>query len=86
LIWTSCPSLAKLWSCADGFTQTATPETIAKHFELPEIPLFAKPNYNVSPSHKVAAIRLQSELAKREAVLFRWGLIPPWAKDKKISF
>ncbi len=27
------------------FTQTATPETIVKHFELPDIPLFAKPNY-----------------------------------------
>jgi putative SOS response-associated peptidase YedK len=67
------------------FTQTATPETIAKHFNLPDIPLFAKPNYNVSPSHKVAAVRLQSE-SKREGVLFRWGLIPSWAKDIKIGF
>lgn len=67
------------------FTQTATPETIAKHFKLPDMPLF-KPNYNVSPSHKVAAVRLHQELAKREAVLFRWGLIPSWAKDMKIGF
>ncbi len=67
------------------FTQTATPETVAKHFQLPEIPLF-KPNYNVSPSHQVAAVRLGSESAKREAVLFRWGLIPSWAKDMKIGF
>lgn len=67
------------------FTQTATPETIAKHFKLPDMPLF-KPNYNVSPSHKVAAVRLYQESAKREGVLFRWGLIPSWAKDMKIGF
>lgn len=68
------------------FTQTATPETIAKHFRLPDVPLFAKPNYNVSPSHKVTAVRLHPESAKREGVLFRWGLIPSWAKDMKIGF
>ena len=68
------------------FTQTATPETIAKHFQLHDLPLFAKPNYNVSPSHKVAAVRLHSESANREGVLFRWGLIPSWAKDTKIGF
>lgn len=68
------------------FTQTATPETIAKHFQLPDFPLFAKPNYNVSPSHQVAAVRLHSASAKREGVLLRWGLIPSWAKDIKIGF
>jgi len=67
------------------FTQTATPETIAKHFKLPDVPLFTK-NYNVSPSHKVAVVRLHAESGQRDAVLFRWGLIPSWAKDMKIGF
>ena len=67
------------------FTQTATSETIAKHFKLPDMPLF-KPNYNVSPPHKVAAVRLHQESGQRDAVLFRWGLIPSWANDMKIGF
>lgn len=66
------------------FTQTATPETIAEQFHLNEPPLF-NPRYNIAPSQHVAAIRLNSETAKRECVMLRWGLIPFWAKDPKIG-
>ena len=58
MTWTSRHFPSKLLLMCGWFTQTATRETIAKHFQLPDIPLFAKPNYNVSPSHQVAAVRL----------------------------
>ena len=66
------------------FTQTATPKVIAEQFDLDEFPLFP-PRYNIAPSQHVAAIRLNPEVAKRECVALRWGLIPSWAKDLKIG-
>lgn len=67
------------------FTQTATPETVAKQFRVEgPMPLF-KPNYNIAPTQRVVAVRLNSETGKRECVLLRWGLIPSWAKDTKIG-
>lgn len=67
------------------FTQTATPEIIAELFRVEgSMPLF-KPNYNIAPTQRVTAVRLNSESGKRECVLLRWGLIPSWAKDPKIG-
>ena len=57
---------------------------IAEQFDLDEFPLFP-PRYNIAPSQQVAAIRLNPEVAKRECVALRWGLIPSWAKDLKIG-
>ena len=66
------------------FTQTATPEVIAEQFQVDDPPLF-KPNYNISPTQRVAVVRLNPESVKRDCVLLRWGLIPSWAKDAKIG-
>ena len=67
------------------FTQTATPETVAKQFRVEgPMPLF-NPNYNIAPTQRVVTVRLNSETGKRECVLLRWGLIPSWAKDTKIG-
>lgn len=66
------------------FSQTATPEAIVETFQVENPPLF-KPNYNISPSQRVAVVRLNPESVKRECVLLRWGLIPSWAKDAKIG-
>ena len=41
------------------------------------------PSYNVAPTQKVLVAREQD--GKREGVVMRWGLIPSWAKDKKMS-
>lgn len=41
------------------------------------------PSYNVAPTQEVPAIRERQ--GSREAVPMRWGLIPPWAKDKSIG-
>lgn len=67
------------------FTQTATPDVIAKLFRVEgPLPLF-KPSYNIAPTQRVAAVRLNPETGKRECALLRWGLIPSWAKDAKIG-
>ncbi|MBK8163555.1 MAG: SOS response-associated peptidase [Gammaproteobacteria bacterium] len=42
------------------------------------------PRYNVAPSQRIPAIRLDS--GQRAACLLRWGLVPSWAKDEKIGY
>ena len=66
------------------FTQTATPDVIAKQFHLDRLPLFT-PRYNIAPSQHTAAIRIEPDTTARTLVLLRWGLIPSWAKDPKIG-
>ena len=41
------------------------------------------PNYNVAPTQQVPVVRDYN--GNREGVLMRWGLIPSWAKDKKLA-
>src|ERR1019366_2833999 len=41
------------------------------------------PNYNVAPTQKVLVARDHD--GEREGVVMRWGLIPSWAKDKKMA-
>ena len=67
------------------FTQTATPDVIAKQFGIRDPPLFA-PRYNIAPSQSIAAIRIDPDTATRKLVMLRWGLIPSWAKDPKIAY
>jgi putative SOS response-associated peptidase YedK len=64
------------------FTLTTTPEEIAQHFGLDEVPLL-EPRFNVAPTQPVATIA--RERAHRVLTLRRWGLVPPWADDAKIG-
>ena len=49
--------------------------------ELPNLP----PRYNIAPTQDVAAVRLVGDDPKPHFTLFRWGLIPSWAKDVAIG-
>ncbi|MDJ0908901.1 MAG: SOS response-associated peptidase [Woeseiaceae bacterium] len=42
------------------------------------------PRYNIAPTQDIAAVRI-GEDGDREFALFRWGLIPFWAKDPSIG-
>lgn len=42
------------------------------------------PGYNVPPTQGVPVVRLAD--AQRQLATLPWGLIPPWAKDKKIAY
>ncbi|MFN8187457.1 MAG: SOS response-associated peptidase [Gaiellales bacterium] len=44
------------------------------------------PRYNVAPTQTVAAIRIVGDDGERIADALRWGLIPRWAKDRKLGY
>ena len=48
-------------------------------------PTFLGARYNVAPSQYVYAIR-QPVHGENHWAVFRWGLVPHWAKDKKIGY
>jgi putative SOS response-associated peptidase YedK len=66
------------------FTLTDPNADLAVQFSLPEIPDL-QPRYNVAPTQPVAAVRVAAESAVREMILLHWGLIPFWAKDRRIG-
>ena len=66
------------------FTLFEADTILSKEFGAP-IPFDLKPRYNVAPSQQVAAVRSWTDSGKREFSLFRWGLIPSWAKDASIG-
>jgi putative SOS response-associated peptidase YedK len=61
----------------------ATPKELQEFFNLFREPEPFPPRYNIAPTQTVIAIRDMH--GRREAGLFRWGLVPVWAKDLKIS-
>ena len=43
------------------------------------------PRYNIAPTQPVPVIRQNPKEPRRELSLFRWGLIPSWAKDQSAA-
>jgi putative SOS response-associated peptidase YedK len=43
-------------------------------------------SWNVAPGQDVLAVRLNPETGERALDALHWGLIPSWAKDRKISY
>lgn len=73
------------------FNLTATPGQIMDAFSLSAVPDI-RPNYNITPGSDILAIvpvPEQISVVKdndyAQAVFLFWGLIPSWAKDRKIS-
>ncbi len=58
-------------------------DVLAEYFEVEEYPSSLTPSYNIAPTQEVAAIVEEDE--KRKLEMFRWGLIPSWAKDPSIG-
>ena len=68
------------------FALFATPEQLVEYFELMEPPSAAlEPRYNVTPGQAVAAVRLGRDGGRRLGHL-QWGLVPFWAKDRRIGY
>ena len=68
-----------MWGRYVRFRQWADLKQLLPLLNAGELP----PSYNVAPTQKVLVAR---ELdGKRAGVAMRWGLIPSWAKDKKMS-
>ncbi len=58
-------------------------DVLAEYFEVEDHPSSLAPNYNIAPTQEVAAVVEEDE--KRKLEVFRWGLIPSWAKDPSIG-
>ena len=65
-----------------------TPMTVlAKQFLFELGPLADeafRPRYNIAPTQSIPVVRLTD--GKRQLAMLHWGLIPPWAKDRKIAY
>jgi len=66
------------------FTLRTSPSEISRVFDV--IVQDLNPRYNIAPSQSIAAIRVDPAARQRELVQLHWGLIPPWAKDRKIGY
>ena len=66
------------------FTLTVDPADLQDAFGLSEPPPAGLlPRYNIAPSQAVAVV---ANTGGGKLELFRWGLIPSWAKDEKIGY
>ncbi len=59
-------------------------KSIAEHFQLDSFPDF-KPRYNIAPTQLAPTITHDPVSGATQAIERQWGLIPSWAKDKKIG-
>lgn len=64
------------------FALTSDADTLAAEFGI-AAPAGLRPRYNIAPTQEVMVIR--SDASTRRASAMRWGLIPLWAKDRKIG-
>ena len=64
------------------FTLTADSESIQLAFALDSAENWAGPRYNIAPTQQVAVI---TDRQPNSLSMFKWGLVPSWAKDPKIG-
>lgn len=64
------------------FAQRSPAKKVVKQFKVKEVPPLAE-RYNVAPAQMILGIR--GESGAREAMFFKWGLVPRWAKDPGIG-
>ncbi|MUL34810.1 SOS response-associated peptidase [Gloeocapsopsis dulcis] len=65
------------------YTLSQSTEAIAAAFQLDTVPEL-EPRYNIAPTQLVPVVLYPPE-KQRQLKLFRWGLIPSWAKDPSIG-
>ncbi|AFM39467.1 hypothetical protein Desaci_0400 [Desulfosporosinus acidiphilus SJ4] len=56
---------------------------LEKRFEFEQIEFEFEPRYNIAPSQQVPGVLRQN--GRNRLCMFRWGLIPNWAKDERIG-
>jgi len=66
------------------FVSTSGPDVIAAHFgATPDVESLGE-NYNVAPTQDIYGV-IERERGMRSVEAFHWGLIPSWAKERKIG-
>lgn len=66
------------------FVSTSSPERIAAYFGAEVAAETLGENFNVAPTQDIYAVVADTEGVARVQA-FHWGLIPSWAKDRKIG-
>jgi len=66
------------------YTQSKSAEIIAKAFQIDNVSDI-KPRYNIAPTQSVLTVLQPSASANRQSKMLHWGLIPSWAKDRKMG-
>ncbi|MDQ3738587.1 MAG: SOS response-associated peptidase [Actinomycetota bacterium] len=66
------------------FVSTSNPERIADYFDATFDGAELAPNYNVAPTQDIYAVVAEPDGSKHVQT-FHWGLIPVWAKERKIG-
>ncbi len=70
------------------FTLALSPEDVAALLQLNadlDAELGLTPRWNVAPGQPVVAAAAPAPGAEPEAALFKWGLVPSWAKDPAVG-
>ena len=70
------------------FTLTAPYDVIYDYFAIEDqMPQSVfKPRYNIAPSQDIAVVMKLPDPPSRHLAMMHWGLIPHWARDKKIAY
>lgn len=61
------------------FALTSLDKEIIEEFDVAPFPY--SPSYNIAPTHTIFVMK-----EERKVTQMRWGLIPSWTKDEKVSF
>lgn len=67
------------------YTLLADELKISQRFNISQPIKGYKPSYNIAPGQDILAIIYDEEKDEKRAGYLKWGLVPPWAKDKKIG-
>ncbi len=66
------------------FVSASPPDELARYFDVAEVSeQVLEPSYNVAPTKDVYVVVETGGLRRLEA--FHWGLVPFWAKDRKVG-
>jgi putative SOS response-associated peptidase YedK len=75
------------------YASSRRPEDLVEEFEVAEskVPEALEPDFNVAPTKEVYAVverppsQARDQPPQRQLRVFRWGLVPSWAKDPSIG-
>lgn len=65
------------------YTQTADARTLAGRFRLAKLGADVRPRWNMAPGQEAPVVVVEGG---RRLGLYRWGLVPAWAKDPAVGF
>lgn len=65
------------------YTQTADARTLAGRFRLAKLGVDVRPRWNLAPGQEAPVVVVEGG---RRLGLYRWGLVPAWAKDPAVGY